>query len=504
MIRHLYICLLIAKAFSKTVLVLGSSGLVGRALVQHLIKSHHSVVEVKHRYDFDLRKTGSLSHLDRSQIDFCFFLACEVGGSKFLGSSEAQHSIAASNKKIYRNVFPFLKRKRIPYLFASSQLATTSSVYGRMKLQGERLTQSSGHGKVFRFWNVYGVESIGPKSHVLADWVYKCVSKGQVHSQTNGLERRQFTHTADVAVALTAMMEAFDTLADLTDVTSGKWVTMRELAAEIKGVVPCQFHFSSSAAQFEGGLEPSRPWTVHSPLSRRLDELVRHYASVERKRHNPHPTAVYISIIVPGVGRSSLPQDRTSYSDFLLALSNLTSAIVLDLELVVVETQQPSTLVRRAFQKPIARDVSDSISNSRITKATRQTTVTVSSPRALQLNEVLTIGAQHSRGRFLLFTSTTVGLPLSVAAWLAKEQLAEGTTYNYNMQGNCEQCEEGRNGWVLSRNTIIHQETYGSTRTFDASSCLQTQCAPPAHHGTTRSVFAGGLNEKIVDIALLA
>ena len=58
------------------------------------------------------------------EIDFVFFLACEVGGSKFLDDSNLtiQQQIIENNLKIYQVVFPYLARRKIPFLFTSSYL----------------------------------------------------------------------------------------------------------------------------------------------------------------------------------------------------------------------------------------------------------------------------------------------------------------------------------------------------------------------------------------------
>ena len=66
---------------NHTVLVLGSSELVGSSLVKRLRADGCLVLEVKHRHHVDLRVRGSLASY-AGKLDFCFFLACEVGGSK--------------------------------------------------------------------------------------------------------------------------------------------------------------------------------------------------------------------------------------------------------------------------------------------------------------------------------------------------------------------------------------------------------------------------------------
>ena len=108
---------------APNVLVLGSGGLVGRALTAELQRRGYNVLESRDRMHLDLRVQGSLSRFDDTPIAFCFFLACEVGGSKFIASGSNEVAITRNNQKIYDNVFPYLQRRKIPFLFSSSQLS---------------------------------------------------------------------------------------------------------------------------------------------------------------------------------------------------------------------------------------------------------------------------------------------------------------------------------------------------------------------------------------------
>ncbi len=67
---------------ARTVLVLGSAGLVGTALTKELQSHGYTVLEVKSRLDIDLRSKGSLDVFNNQTIGFCFFLASEWGSPK--------------------------------------------------------------------------------------------------------------------------------------------------------------------------------------------------------------------------------------------------------------------------------------------------------------------------------------------------------------------------------------------------------------------------------------
>ena len=199
----------------KKVLVLGSGGLVGRSVVQWLEARNYTVLHVRNRRHLDLRRPGALSVFDGEEVSFCFFLACEVGGAKFIESSarNTQAGIIDSNLRIYQEVLPYLERRGIPFVFTSSYLHGTENSYGVVKRLGEQWVRNlGGLGKTLRLWNVYGAETLGPKSHVLSDWAAQCAAGGRARSRTDGREERQFVHVEDTAAALGTAMLLFGPL----------------------------------------------------------------------------------------------------------------------------------------------------------------------------------------------------------------------------------------------------------------------------------------------------
>ena len=217
------------------VLVMGSGGLVGRGLVRALHARGHVVEEIKGRADRDLRRPEVFTDmLSLRNYSFCFFLACEVGGARYLNDERNTGLMLRHNRLIYDQVFPFLQRRNIPFIFTSSQLATTATPYGQMKRDGEVRTNATGLGKSVRFWNVYGPEALGQRSHVLSDWIRQCIVDGEIYSLTNGAETRIFTHTDDIGRGLVLLMEHFDEMEQVVDLTRLEPVTsLHQLAAHI-------------------------------------------------------------------------------------------------------------------------------------------------------------------------------------------------------------------------------------------------------------------------------
>ncbi|KAJ4458583.1 putative NAD-dependent epimerase/dehydratase [Paratrimastix pyriformis] len=272
------------------VLVLGSGGLIGRALTEWLHLRNFTVLEVKGRAHIDLRIPHSLDQFNSSNVQYVFFLAAEVGGARFLENPHRQLDIIENNLRIYQNVFPWLESRGIPFLFTSSYMQHMGNSYGVIKRLGETwikelsssvrnaslpdqlsrptLASRTG-GRVARFYNVYDVETRGgERRHVINDWVDGCHRSGRVVSRSDGTEIRQFLHASDAAQALGLMMLLHKHLEPVTDVASGRWVTLRQLADEMQQVLPdsCTFHFD------QGVLAPAR-----ERLDPRQDSLLYHY-----------------------------------------------------------------------------------------------------------------------------------------------------------------------------------------------------------------------------------
>ncbi len=85
-----------------------------------------------------------------------------------------------------------------------------------------------------RLWNIYGRERVGLKSHVVTDWVASCLSQHKIACATDGLEARQFLHAQDASRAFVKLMNHYQDIDFVTDISSGDWVTLRTLAEVIR------------------------------------------------------------------------------------------------------------------------------------------------------------------------------------------------------------------------------------------------------------------------------
>jgi len=118
-----------------TNLVLGSEGFVGNSFCTFLENQGERVV----RFDIERSANEDCRHsqLPLDVVDRVYFLAWDVGGAKYLYKTKTQFRQLDWNLRILLNVMSQIQAARIPFLFASSQLAQEfDTVYGATKRLG--------------------------------------------------------------------------------------------------------------------------------------------------------------------------------------------------------------------------------------------------------------------------------------------------------------------------------------------------------------------------------
>ena len=220
--------------------ILGSSGQIGAYLSEYLREKGHEVTEfdVVNGEDQDLTKIPNpkLQH-DIRLSDFVFFLAFDVGGSRYLKKYQHTYDFINNNTRMMANVFQWLKEYRKSFVFASSQMSNMSySPYGVLKNVGELYTKSL-NGLIVKFWNVYGVENDREKSHVITDFIRKGFETGVIDMLTDGQEEREFLYAEDCCEALEIIMKSYDdfTSEDNLHITSYHPTSILDIAHIIKG-----------------------------------------------------------------------------------------------------------------------------------------------------------------------------------------------------------------------------------------------------------------------------
>lgn len=213
-------------------LVLGGDGFIGKFLVNHLVARGNYVESIDSKSDAaqDLRVL-KISNL--TEFDACFFLAWNVGGSKFLTEPSTWQAQFADNVALIHNIFPQLIRTSIPFLFVSSQLAgADESPYSLTKKLAEKYCATIINCIVARQWNVYGsIEKFDIKSHVISDIVVQAIRTGEIQLITDGNEKRKFVHLEDTCRAYLQMIEGKNEKnGKIYDVSSEKYVSILEVA----------------------------------------------------------------------------------------------------------------------------------------------------------------------------------------------------------------------------------------------------------------------------------
>ena len=220
--------------------ILGSSGQIGAYLTEYLREKGHVVEE----FDVVNGPSQDMTVIPNQYLemkirdsDFVFFLAFDVGGSRYLKKYQHTFQFIDNNARLMANAFGLLQKHNKRFIFASSQMSNMSySPYGVLKNVGELYTKSL-KGLIVKFWNVYGIERDHEKSHAITDFIRKGFETGVIDMLTDGQEEREFLYAEDCCDALEAIMENYDdfTPEDNLHITSFHSTKIIDVASMILG-----------------------------------------------------------------------------------------------------------------------------------------------------------------------------------------------------------------------------------------------------------------------------
>tara|TARA_B110000114_G_C14989194_1_gene355852 strand:- start:11 stop:868 length:858 start_codon:yes stop_codon:yes gene_type:complete len=228
----------------KNILILGSEGQIGAHLVDFFKnKKNYNII----KFDIVLGKTNDLRESNNKNLerkiktsDFVFFLAFDVGGSRYLKKYQKTYSFLINNLFIMGNVFRLLNKYKKKFVFASSQMSNMdSSPYGTLKKLGEDITKSL-NGVYVKFWNVYGIEKDLGKSHVITDFVLMGLKNKKIKMLTSGNESREFLYADDCSTGLFTIMNKFNFFLKHKKelhLTTSKRIKIIEIAKLIKKIL---------------------------------------------------------------------------------------------------------------------------------------------------------------------------------------------------------------------------------------------------------------------------
>ena len=225
--------------------ILGSSGQIGAYLTEYLTKKGHDVrsFDKNDGDQYDMTKIPNPDlHARISTSEFVFFLAFDVGGSRYLKKYQHTFKFIDNNTRMMANAFNYLEQYKVPFVFASSQMSSMSySPYGVMKRVGELYTKSLG-GLIVKFWNVYGIEKDHEKAHVITDFIRKGFETGVIDMLTDGTEQREFLYAEDCCEALESVMEQYTEHSSDSElhITSFQSTTILEIGKIIQGLFKSQ------------------------------------------------------------------------------------------------------------------------------------------------------------------------------------------------------------------------------------------------------------------------
>lgn len=256
-------------------LVLGGDGFIGKNLVRYLSKKGNSVTNLDYKSDsnLDLRY---LEIKDISRFDGCFFLAWDVGGSKYLNKKELWSNQFENNIKLINNLIPQFRRSNIPFLFVSSQLAgVDNSPYSLTKGLCESYCLSLKNAVVARQWNAYGsLEDTYIKSHVISDMIMQAITKKEIRLLTSGIEKRKFVHLEDICIAYELMLQ--NHLGKIFDVSAGDYISILDIANIISLHTGAKVIPGESIGQTPNVLElPQTPnWSPKIELEQGIENMI--------------------------------------------------------------------------------------------------------------------------------------------------------------------------------------------------------------------------------------
>jgi nucleoside-diphosphate-sugar epimerase len=405
--------------------------------VRELQQAGHTVHEVRHRYDVDLRAPGALDRFNNASIDFAFFLAYEAGTPKDWDIPGNGKRIVTGNTRMYDAVLPYLAGRRIPYLFPSSGYAAlNATAFHRLKLDGEaRVLAANSSGKVVKLWDVYGYRKGAMHSQELAEWMHQCASgEAVIRATCSSDSRTQLAHVDDIARALVDVMVSFDRLAPVTDVSTGVWLSNRQVAAALARASggACHVHFHRKQ-DVKREMNPANLWRVHHDFRMR-DVLQSFVADVARHRSWQTRDDIYLSIIVASSNDDYNGIRRRMFA-FVHHLAAAAARVYLDYELVVVQynPRVPSNGLEHASNASAAAEYLPLPALIPLTLESAQARlrfVTVPADLHQHANKgklweyvAKNAGIRRARGRFVLLTNPDDLFPLELLGWLAKEQL---------------------------------------------------------------------------------
>ena len=248
---------------NSKILVAGSKGMVGSAIVRNLKSKGYSNIIEATRNEVDFTNQEKVKDFfDTNKPEYVFIAAAKVGG--ILGNKNHKAEMIYQNLMIQNNIIHnsfvhgvqkllFLGSSCIYPKFAevpirensllSGHLETTNDAYAVAKIAGIKMCQSYREQYGFNAislmpCNLYGINDNFDleNSHVLPAMIRKFHEGGNVVLWGDGSPKREFLHADDLAEACYVCMEKYSD-AEHINVGVGADISLKELADMIADIV---------------------------------------------------------------------------------------------------------------------------------------------------------------------------------------------------------------------------------------------------------------------------
>lgn len=252
---------------TSKILVTGSSGMVGGALMRCLQSAAYTLLTPTHA-DLDLRNQGKvLDYFDAARPDYVFHLAAMVGGihanqtypAKFIYDNTQMHSniIHAAHQFHVKKLlfpgsactYPKLAPQPIPEAaFLDGKIEPTNIAYAAAKINGIVMCQAYAREYIFNAivpmpTNAYGVgDNFNPEASHVIPALMKRFHEAKINQLPEvvlwgtGTPLREFIYVDDLADALIFLMDHYDS-PDIINVGTLQEITIANLAREIAAIV---------------------------------------------------------------------------------------------------------------------------------------------------------------------------------------------------------------------------------------------------------------------------
>ena len=268
------------------IFIAGHNGLVGAAILRHLISNGFSKVIVRTRAELDLTSRKDVwDFFNSEQPEYVILAAAKVGGIaanmaepvEFLVNNlEIQNNVllACHRFRVTKTMFlgsscVYPRKARQPMnesCFMSGPVESTNESYAIAKIAGIRLAQALRQQHKLNVicpmpCNVYGPGDHFEfeRSHVVSALVRRFIEakRNEAPSVTlwgTGIARRELLHVDDLADACLFLLHNYD-LQEIINVGSGYDLTIRELAETIARIVEYNGKLNWDTAKPDGMLQ---------------------------------------------------------------------------------------------------------------------------------------------------------------------------------------------------------------------------------------------------------